>query len=123
LAAPPLATLGILVASSACAGHQTRPGDLSDSTFVAVMAELRHAVQPGGPETTRDSAGRQAVRDSILKKYGVTPTAIESTAGHLADRQGHAADILRAIDRKVQAISSAPPPPRPVQLPPAAASR
>jgi len=114
-----LAALAAFGGAVACQGHRTRPGDLSDSTFVAVMADLRRAVQPGGPETTRDSAGRQAIRDSIMRKYHATPAAIESTASHLADPPGRAADILRAIDRKVASLSPVVPP-RPAQPPPPA---
>ena len=72
-----------------------------DSTFVATLAELRRAVLPGGAETTRDSAGRAAVRDSILRKYHVTPLALEDIARGLSRDPNHAAEILRAIDRKV----------------------
>jgi hypothetical protein len=117
--------LAALVASGgavACRGHRTRPGDLSDSAFVAVMAELRRAIQPGGPETTRDSAGRQAVRDSIMRKYHTSAAAIESTASHLSDPPSRATDILRAIDRKVVSLGPATPPPRPVQPPPPTAA-
>jgi len=106
--------LAVALACAACAGDRTLPGDVSDSTFVAAMADLRRAVQPGAAETMRDSAGRQAIRDSILRHYHVTAAALESTASHLADHQGHADEIMRAIDRKAQA-----PLPRPIQ-PPAA---
>jgi hypothetical protein len=105
-----------LLTSAGCK-NRPRPGDLTDSTFVAAMAELRRAVQPGGAETTRDSAGRQAVRDSILRKYHATPATVESTASHLADRPAHANEILLAIDRKVEALTQAAPP-RPAQPPP-----
>jgi hypothetical protein len=81
------------------------------------MAELRRAVQPGGSEMTRDSAGRQAIRDSIMRKYHATPAAIESTASHLSDPPGRASDILRAIDRKVQSLGTVAPPSHPFQPP------
>jgi hypothetical protein len=117
--AQPIVYASLLAATVAGVGckYRPRPGDLNDSAFVAVMAELRRAVQPGGAETTRDSAGRQAVRDSILRKYHATATALESTASHLADRPAHADEILQAIDRKVLALAQAAPS-RPVQPPP-----
>jgi hypothetical protein len=80
-----------------------------DSTFVATLAELRRAVLPGGAETTRDSAGRAAVRDSILRKYHVTPLALEDIARGLSRDPNHAAEILRAIDRKVQILQGRTP--------------
>jgi hypothetical protein len=103
--------------SAAGCKNRPRPGDLTDSTFVAVMAELRRAVQPGGAETTRDSAGRQAVRDSILRKYHASAATVERTASHLADRPAHANEILQAIDRKVEALAQATPT-RPAPPPP-----
>jgi hypothetical protein len=74
---------------------------INDSTFVAVVADLRLAVMPGGVAGSRDSAGQAAARDSILRKYRVTPAALESVASRLANRPKHAADIFGAIDRKV----------------------
>ena len=112
------AALGLLVASlgSTGCGEGVRPGDLGDSTFVAVMADLRRAVQPGGAVALRgDSVGRQLARDSIMRSYHVTSVEIESTASHLVDRPGRAADILRAIDRKV--LSPPPRPPQPSSKP------
>jgi hypothetical protein len=73
-----------------------------DSTFVGAIADLRRAVLPGGAETTRDSAGRAAVRDSILRKYHVTTEALEDIARRLALNPDHAAEVLRAVDRRVQ---------------------
>lgn len=87
------------------------PSAVDDSTFVATVAALRRAVSPGGAETSRDSAGRQAVRDSILRKYGVTAADLETAARQLAQRPDHAADILRAIDRKAQLAAPSNPPP------------
>jgi hypothetical protein len=109
--------LAVAVATAACFGRSVPPGDVDDSTFVAAMADLRRAVQPGGAETMRDSAGRQAIRDSILQHYHMTAAALESTASHLVDRPPARADaILRAIDRKVS--TPLPRPAQPVVAPP-----
>lgn len=80
-----------------------------DSTFVAALADLRRAVLPGGVETTRDSAGRTAARDSILRKYHVTPAALEDIAQGLSRNPSHAAEILRAVDRRVQILQGKTP--------------
>jgi hypothetical protein len=69
---------------------------------VRALADLRRAVLPGGAETTRDSAGRAAVRDSILGKYHVTTEALEDIARRLAQNPEHATEVLRAVDRRVQ---------------------
>jgi hypothetical protein len=88
-------------------------GEVSDSTFVAAMADLRRAVQPGGVESARDSAGRAAVRDSILAKHGVTAASLERAARALAKNPDHAADVARAIDHKVELAAAAAPPVQP----------
>jgi hypothetical protein len=108
-----LGVLGALVAAGLAAmatggcrrWHQSADGEGRDSTFVAAMAALRRAVQPGGAETGRDSAGRAAVRDSILHKYNVTVAELEQTARQLAQDPDHAADVMRAVDRKVQSLT------------------
>ena len=88
------------------------------------MADLRLAIQPGGIETTRDSAGRAAVRDSILAKHGVTAASLEQLARTLARNPDHAADIARDIDHKVESagvgrrqLAPTPPPATPQPTP------
>lgn len=114
---------GSCVSLAVACSPRTHPGDLNDSTFVAVMAALRREVEPGGPETMRDSAGRQSIRDSILRSYHTTAAVLESTASHIADRPRHASDVLRAIDKKVQALGPIntphPAQPAPAAVPPA----
>src|SRR5690348_7519121 len=105
-------TLLLGLGSLACSRTPRRQAPaVSESTFVAVMTDLRRTVQPGGPALTRDSAGRAALRDSILKKYRVTVPALETTAARLAHDPEHASDLLRVIDQRVQQQN---PPPRPI---------
>jgi hypothetical protein len=116
------AGLGAAAAGGCRRWHQASESDGRDSTFVAALADLRRAVQPGGAETGRDSAGRAAVRDSILRKYDVTVAELEQTARQLAQDPDHAADVMRAVDRKVQSLTpaataAAPAPPVAPQLP------
>jgi hypothetical protein len=112
-----LARTAALMAGLALAGCRhwadQASGEVSDSTFVASMADLRRAVQPGGVESARDSAGRAAVRDSILAKHGVTAATLERAARALAQNPNHAADVARAIDHKVELAAAAAPPVQP----------
>jgi hypothetical protein len=118
------------VGAAGCRHTQPGPDSAADSAFVGALGDLRRAVLPGGAETTRDSAGRAVVRDSILRKYRVTEASLEETARRLAQHPEQASQILHAIDRHVQlAMGSAPPRPagvippgtlRPGQPPPGA---
>ena len=102
----------VTVAAAGCRRTQPGPDSAADSAFVGALGDLRRAVLPGGAETTRDSAGRAIVRDSILRKYRVTEASLEETARRLAQHPEQASQILHAIDRHVQlAMGSAPPRP------------
>jgi hypothetical protein len=113
---------GLLSCLTVCAAgcHHAQPGpdSAADSAFVGALADLRRAVLPGGAETTRDSAGRAVVRDSILRKYRVTEAKLEEIARRLAQNPEQASLILHAVDRHVQlALGSAPPHPAAVVPP------
>jgi hypothetical protein len=112
---------GLLVctalAAAGCRHPQPGPDSAADSTFVRALADLRRAVLPGGAETTRDSAGRAMVRDSIMRKYGVTQASLEETARRLALNPEQASQILHAVDRHVQ-LALGPAPPRPAGVVP-----
>lgn len=102
----------VTAGAAACRHTQPGPDSAADSAFVGALGDLRRAVLPGGAETTRDSAGRAMVRDSILRKYRVTEASLEETARRLAQHPEQASQILHAIDRHVQlAMGSAPPRP------------
>ena len=129
----------------ACSAHP-RSG-VSDSTFVAVMADLRRVIPPpnspvsiapradsGGPAAdsaarvadssarASDSARRAAKRDSILRHYGLSDQALEAKARELGRDPDRAVEILHAIDRKTYVSAPPPLPPGPPAGPSAATS-
>jgi hypothetical protein len=103
----PLVCLALVTAG--CRHAQSGPNSAADSTFVLALTDLRRAVLPGGAETTRDSAGRALVRDSILRKYHVTAANLEDMAHRLAQNPEQATQILHAVDRHVQLAMGAAP--------------
>ena len=91
----PLA-LALLLALSACRRAEPRVG-VSDSVFVATMAELRK-VQAN---QTLDSAQRAAARRAALQKQKLTPAQLEQAAASLASDPERAALVWTEIDRRV----------------------
>jgi len=84
--------LTTLVAGTACRSDRVFD-EMSDSTFVRTMIELRKL-----PVSPADPALRAQRRDSILKAMGVTGAQVESTAVRLANDPALAARIWRAIE-------------------------
>jgi hypothetical protein len=74
-----------------------RDGGVSDSTFVATMAELR-LVQTNA---SLDSAGRAVARQRILQRRGLTPASLERAARALAADPQHAGAVWQAINNRV----------------------
>ena len=75
-----------------------RPGSsdgVTDSAFVAVMAQLKRVHDAPG----MDSAQRAAQRTSILQKGGLTPEKLDSTARRLAQNPARAQTVWQAIER------------------------
>jgi hypothetical protein len=105
-------TLFFLLAA-ACGRGKLAAG-VSDSTFVATMAELNRAM--GG--SARDSAARSAARAAVLRKHGVTAEQLEDAARALADDPERAAAVWQAIEDRAMRGDSAPP--RPGASPPGA---
>ncbi len=104
-----LAHVAALVAALGCQSRTSSAG-ISDSTFVAVMADLRRVAT--------DSASHAAERDSILRHYHVNEPLLDAKARELAKHPDHAIELLHAIDRKIYARPAIPPhpvPPRPPQ--------
>lgn len=73
---------------------------MSDSTFVATMAELRRVQS----DPTLDSARRADARRAVLQGRGLTAEALERAARALADDPERAALVLQAIDRKMATL-------------------
>jgi hypothetical protein len=91
---------GTLLIATAC-GRDAVFVEMSDSTFVRTMIALRKL-----PVGAIDSAGRMRQRDSVLRTFGVTAAAVESTAVRLAGDPARAAVVWRAIEN---ASTSSPP--------------
>lgn len=69
---------------------------ISDSTYVAVMADLKRVHDAPGV----DSAQRAARRDSILQSRGLTPAQLEDAARHLAQNPARAQTVWQAVERR-----------------------
>lgn len=79
--------------------------DVSDSTFVATMAELRR-VQSG---VAADSAARAKERERVLQRRGLTAARLERAARALAADPERASKVFQAIARKTSESGSAEP--------------
>ena len=93
-----LSILFVLVVATpiaACQRSQLATG-VSDSTFVAVMAELKRVHDMPGV----DSGRRAARRDSILQRRGLTPAQLEAAAKRLAQNPARAQTVWQAVERR-----------------------
>jgi hypothetical protein len=99
---PPLVArhvlLLVLVSLASAAGcRRPQPASLvSDSVFVAVMADLKRVQDAPG----MDSAQRAARRDSILQSRGLTPAQLEAAAKQLAQNPGRAQTVWQAVQQR-----------------------
>ena len=91
-----LLVLVSLASAAGCRRPQLATG-VSDSAFVAVMADLKRVQDAPG----MDSAQRAARRDSILQSRGLTPAQLESAARDLADSPTRAQTVWTAIQQRV----------------------
>jgi hypothetical protein len=90
-----LVVLVVLGTAGGCRRSQLA-GGLSDSAYVAVMADLKRVHDAPG----MDSAQRASRRDSILQSHGLTPAQLEAAARQLADNPGRAQTVWQAIERR-----------------------
>ena len=97
----PLLTHGLVIAlvavgpAAGCRRTDLATG-ISDSTYVAVMAELKRVHDTPG----MDPAQRAARRDSILQSRGLTPAQLEEAARHLAQNPARAQTVWQAVERR-----------------------
>jgi hypothetical protein len=98
-----LLVLVVLASAASCRRSQLTAG-VSDSTFVAVMADLKRVQEATG----LDSAGRAARRDSILQSRGLTPAELETVARELADNPTRAQTVWTAIQRRAAEPTTPP---------------
>jgi hypothetical protein len=92
----------VLVVSAACRRGQPE-SSVSDSTFVAVMADLKRVNDAVG----LDSAQRATRRDSILQSRGLTPARLDTAARALARNPTRAQTVWQAIDRRAADTTAA----------------
>jgi len=88
----------VLVAAApavACRQPQSSSG-VSDSTFVATLAELKRVNDTPVSDTTE----RAALRASILQRRGLTPARLEQAAAELARNPAHAQAVWKAVERR-----------------------
>ena len=85
------------MALGAC--RQGKPSiGMSDSAFVATMAELQKIQE----DPLLDSAAQDAARTRVLQTRGLTPQELERAARALAADPEYAAEIVQAIDRQAR---------------------
>ena len=94
------------LALAAC-GRSTITDGVSDSVFVATMAELERIDRALG----MDSVARAAARAKALQRQGLSRAQLESAATALGDDPKRALALWRAIDAKVSTDSTAQPAP------------
>ncbi len=87
----------LVMTAAACKGGESSTG-MSDSTFVATMAELQKIQE----DPLLDSAAQAAARTRVLQSRGLTPVTLERAARALASDPEHAAEIVQAIDRQAR---------------------
>src|SRR5688572_21376308 len=90
--------LVVLVAVGTAAGcrRSQLASGVSDSTYVAVMADLKRVQNALGLDSTQ----RAARRDSILQGRGLTPAQLQAAARELAQNPSRAQTVWQAIERR-----------------------
>ena len=87
--------LVVLASVTACQRSGLSNG-VSDTKFVAVMAELKRVRDAPG----LDSGRRAFKRDSILQSQGLTPAQLEAAARRLAQNPARAQTVWQAVERR-----------------------
>ena len=96
----------VVLASVAACQRSGLSNGVSDTKFVAVMAELKRVRDMPG----LDSGRRAFKRDSILQSQGLTPAQLEAAARRLAQNPARAQTVWQAVERRANDTSSAKPP-------------
>jgi hypothetical protein len=89
-----MALIPTFLAALGCSRPATQP-EVSDSTFVAVMSELRR-IQT---DTSMDSTMRDSIRKVTLRRRKLTPEAFERAARGLATEPERAVAVWKSIER------------------------
>lgn len=96
----------VLVAAApigACRRSQGSSG-VSDSTFVATVAELKRV----NDAPVHDTAERAALRAAILQRRGLSPAQLEQAARDLARNPARAQEVWQAIERRAADTTKVP---------------
>jgi len=103
----------LIVCALGCRKRQRElaPG-VSDSTYVAVIAQLEQVQR----DSMSDDSTRRTARQNTFTRYKVSPEAIEEASATLASDPQRALKLWQAIDRRFKA--STPPTPRSATAPP-----
>ena len=91
-----LATIALAAWVLASCQRDAPSSTVSDSAFVAVMAELKRLHETIG----LDSAERETRRAEILERRGFTPEQLDTVARALAKNPTRAQTVWQAIDRR-----------------------
>jgi hypothetical protein len=94
-AARTAALVALAFGAWACGSGDITAG-VSDSTFVATIAELRRIQN----DASLDSARRVQTRQAVLQRRGLTPDRLEQAARALAGDPERAVAVWQAIDRR-----------------------
>src|SRR5918912_1104497 len=99
----PIAALLAALAGPACSRPTTQP-EVSDSTFVAVMSELRRIET----DTSMDSTMRDSMRKVTLRRRRLTPETLERAARALASEPERAVAVWKSIERHLNKSPARP---------------
>lgn len=91
-----IASICVLAAAVASCQRTAKSGGVPDTTFVSVMAALKHVHDAPGI----DSATRAFKRDSILQRRGLKPAQLEAAARRLAQNPARAQTVWQAVERR-----------------------
>lgn len=85
----------VTIALAACGRRELSEG-VTDSTFVAAMADLERVERAPG----LDDPARVAARTAALQRRGLTQAQLEAAAAALADDPARAVAVYRAIEAR-----------------------
>jgi hypothetical protein len=100
-------TLGLgmlLLSTGACRNRATGPAPVSDSTFVATMADLYEV----NGDRSLDSSARAAARQRVLTAHGVSSERLEATGRALGTDPERAARVWARLDSLVRGTLARP---------------
>ena len=100
-----LLTILVCLGSTAGCRRSELATGVSDSAFVAVMADLKRVQDAPG----MDSAQRAARRDSVLQSRGLTPAQLETAARELARNPARAQTVWQAVEQRAAEPAPATP--------------